>query len=139
MRLGRPHRPTTSRSAVPMTPMIDVVFLLLIFFMVTSSFSEREDRLPSALAAEGRGADTQTLEPQIVRVRAAEANSARFEVGSNIARSRSELTSVLRTLPQEPGVIVRVDDDAPIWAAAAAMQAAADAGFQKRTYVPASR
>jgi len=34
-----------------MTPMIDVVFLLLIFFLATSSFQKLEEMLPSAVAA----------------------------------------------------------------------------------------
>ncbi len=36
---------------VPMTPMIDVVFLLLIFFVWTSSFQTPESDLPSFIAA----------------------------------------------------------------------------------------
>lgn len=36
---------------VPMTPMIDVVFQLLIFFICTASFQMAEDLLPTSLAA----------------------------------------------------------------------------------------
>ncbi|MBW3660041.1 MAG: biopolymer transporter ExbD [Gemmatimonadetes bacterium] len=38
MRLDRPHR---RRTAIDVTSLIDVVFLLLIFFVVTSTFLER--------------------------------------------------------------------------------------------------
>ena len=37
-----------------MTPMIDVVFLLLIFFLTTASFQKLEKLLPSAVSAESR-------------------------------------------------------------------------------------
>jgi biopolymer transport protein ExbD len=39
-----------------MTPMIDVVFLLLIFFLTTSSFQKVEKQLPSASATPPEGA-----------------------------------------------------------------------------------
>lgn len=37
-----------------MTPMIDVVFLLLIFFLTTASFQKLENLLPSAVSAESQ-------------------------------------------------------------------------------------
>ncbi|MFN9714763.1 MAG: ExbD/TolR family protein [Planctomycetota bacterium] len=37
-----------------MTPMIDVVFLLLIFFLTTASFQKLEKLLPSAISAESQ-------------------------------------------------------------------------------------
>ena len=52
-----------------MTPMIDVVFLLLIFFLATSSFQKLEKLLPSAVAAapdqkpQGADADPQLDTP----------------------------------------------------------------------------
>ena len=46
---------TTSASTLSLTPLIDVVFLLLIFFLVTSEFEDEEKRLniilPSATTA----------------------------------------------------------------------------------------
>ena len=48
-------RRTTSASTLSLTPLIDVVFLLLIFFLVTSEFEDEEKRLdiilPSATTA----------------------------------------------------------------------------------------
>jgi biopolymer transport protein ExbD len=124
-------------AAIPMTSMIDVVFLLLIFFMVTATFASPEDELSAGLQAEGRGAATEDLQPQIVDVRLRNGRTV-YEIGAHSARTRAELTAVLRRLPTEPGVIIRVAGDVPVAAPATAMQAAADAGFRKRTYVPAS-
>jgi hypothetical protein len=51
--------------------------------------------------------------------------------------TREALTGVLRQLPKEAGVVVRVRGDAPVAAAAAAQQACKDAGFTRISYVPA--
>lgn len=45
-RNGRPRRPIE----VMMTPMIDVIFLLLIFFLATSSFQMIEQLMPSGVS-----------------------------------------------------------------------------------------
>jgi len=46
-----------------MTPMIDVVFLLLIFFLCTASFQIAEDLLPTNLLASGGSSDEVEVEP----------------------------------------------------------------------------
>ena len=67
-----PHSSTLERDFdVSMTPMIDVVFLLLIFFVCTASFQIVESTLPSPLFLEG--ASTAELpdelkEPELERV-----------------------------------------------------------------------
>ena len=119
-----------------MTSMIDVVFLLLIFFMVTASFSAAEEQLSSTLGADGEGAPT-TLQPQVVRVADIDGVTV-FEIGSHRLQSTNSLANVLRALPKEQGVVFRVADAVPISDVAAAMQTAFDAGYTKRTYVPSS-
>lgn len=120
-----------------MTSMIDVVFLLLIFFLVTSSFAPEEGRIESALQAEGRGAASSDLQPQVVNVERS-GGVVVYRVGQRVTTSVQELVSILRQLPREAGVAVRVSGDVPVGAAASAMQAAHDAGFEKRSYVPTS-
>eukprot|EP00913_Durusdinium_trenchii_P006276 g5888.t1 len=119
--------------ALTMTSMIDVVFLLLIFFLVTSSFAPDEGRIDSALQTEGNGSATSDLQPQIVSVEWA-GRVVVFRVGQRTTTSPQELTSILRQLPREAGVAVRVSGDVPVGAAATAMQSAHDAGFEKRSY-----
>lgn len=120
------------------TSFIDVVFLLLIFFLVTATFQREEGRLSSALEAErasgGRSAD---LLPQIIDVRADDAGPV-YTMGERAVRDRDALAVLLRALPKEPGVFVRVHGSAPVHAVAAALQASRDAGFVKISYVPAS-
>jgi len=121
---------------LPMTSMIDVVFLLLIFFMVTASFSADEKQLNAAISAEGSGR-ADALQPQIVRLRDSEAGTV-YEIGSHRLRTVRSLENVLLALPKEQGVVFRVEDGVPIADAAAALQAAHNAGFIKRSYVPSS-
>ena len=45
---------------IPMTPMIDVVFLLLVFFVWTASFQLVENRLPGAIAPPTAGGTVRT-------------------------------------------------------------------------------
>ncbi len=134
--LSERHRGGRLR-ALPMTSMIDVVFLLLIFFLVTSSFAPEEGRIDSTLQAEGSGASASDLQPQVVHVERLGA-AVVFRVGQRTTTSVQELTAILRQLPREAGVAVRVAGEVPVAAAARAMQAAYDAGFEKRSYVPAS-
>jgi biopolymer transport protein ExbD len=55
--------PRSLRRAVPLTPLIDVIFLLLLFFMLTTTFT-RTGEIP--LAAAGAGGDG--LPPLFLRV-----------------------------------------------------------------------
>ncbi len=59
-----PQRYERGRLDVTMTPMIDVVFLLLVFFIWTSSFQPPEDSLPTTLSLQGSNVDIENLEPE---------------------------------------------------------------------------
>lgn len=121
---------------LPLTSLIDVVFLLLVFFMVTSDFSAPERRLASAAQLEGGGAPS-ALQPQVVTVEV-RGGGVVYTIGEHAVASRNELVEILRRLPTEQGLAVRVRDDVPLMYAAA-LQAATDAGFERRSYVPATR
>lgn len=123
--------------AVPMTSMIDVVFLLLIFFLLTANFSQSEDRLNATIQSERSGASVSELQPQVVSVEMVQGRVG-FRLGERVVYTGQALKAILEQLPKEAGVAVKVDDRVPIQAAATAMQAAHDAGFVKRTYVPSS-
>lgn len=137
MNLSRRPPPDDAAPALPMTSMIDVVFLLLIFFLVTSSFTPPESRLSASPAAEGQGAPSD-LAPQVIDVIVI-AGVDTFVLADHTTTDPLELVALLEPLPREPGVAVRVADDARVASAAAALQAAADAGFETRSYVPRTR
>ncbi len=122
--------------ALPLTSMIDVVFLLLVYFLVTANFAQQERDLSSAVQAEGGGVRVSDLQPQIVEI--VLSNSVvEFRIASRAVRSQEALVGLLKSLPKEPGVAIRARRDVPISAVAAAMQASQDAGFSRRSYVPA--
>lgn len=119
-----------------MSSMIDVTFLLLIYFIVTSVLTPPEEELVPALQIEEGTVATETdLEPQIVKVTSTSGNEI-YEIGGQLLSSRVDLSSVLERLPHEPGIIVRVDGSVSVGFALAAIQEARNAGFEKVTYVP---
>ena len=121
--------------ALPLTSMIDVVFLLLIFFLVTADFAKQEHKLPSALQTEGGGVRSSELQPQIIQISLFE-NKPVFTIGQVRCGDRASLEGVLMQLPRDAGVAIKAQPDVPIQSIATALQAARNAGFTRRSYVP---
>ena len=124
---------------LPMTSMIDVVFLLLVFFMVTAAFIETERNLDSAIQVQQSAAESQSdLEPAVVEITESGGRYV-YKLGAREMTSEAELLSVLEQFPagaRADGAFVRVSDGAPFSMAAAAIQTAKTAGFLVVTYVP---
>ena len=132
----RPNRRRRSQlGALPLTSMIDVVFLLLVFFLVTADFAKKENKLPSALQTEGGGVSSSDLQPQIIQISLQEQQIV-YTIGQVRCADRASLESVLIQLPRDPGVAIKSAPDVPIQAVATALQAARNAGFARRSYVP---
>lgn len=122
-----------------MSSMIDVTFLLLIYFIVTTVFTPPEDQLTPALKVEqGSAVKENDLEPQIVTVTSSNAREV-YRIGDQTIDDRNQLASILMRLPNDPGVIIRVDNNVTVGFAIAAVQEARNAGFERVTYVPAPR
>jgi biopolymer transport protein ExbD len=126
-----------SKIELQMTSMIDCVFLLLIFFMVTSSFNKAERELDSAIKTQrATGRTASDLAPTIVDV-VQSGRGCVFKLGGREFAAAGELTDVLRQLDNKlDGAIVRVEDEAPFDMAARAIQACKSAGFSLVSYVP---
>ena len=121
-----------------MTSMIDVVFLLLIFFMVFSSFLDTERNLDSAIKVKKKSASStpSDLEPAIVEV-TRQGDGPVYQIGSRQIQDVQELQSVLEQFPNKSdGAFVRVADDVPFGMAATAVQACKSANFLAVSYVP---
>ncbi len=121
-----------------MTSMIDVVFLLLIFFMTTMAYRLTERELPSAIRMKSRSAAAaqSDLEPAIVEIVRSDGGFA-YQLGTRRIPSRRELEDLLRLFKNKSdGAFVRVGDEAPFGMAAGAIQACKSAGFSLVTYVP---
>lgn len=138
MRIQRkPSRRRPRSITLNLASMIDVTFLLLMYFMVTMVLAQPEDRLSPSLqtradSAAGPAADFQ---PQIVEVLLVDRTPA-YRLGTEIFRSKRELLAALHHLHTPAGLFVKVSDGVPVGFAAAAIQAARDAGFEQVTYVP---
>ena len=120
-----------------MTSMIDVVFLLLIFFMTTSSFVKTERQLDSNIKNQDSASSSASdMEPAIVEI----VNSGGqfvYRIGAREVLAATELTTILRQFTSKlDGAYVKVSDDAPFSMAAAAIQSCKDADFTIVTYVP---
>lgn len=126
---------TFGSAMLPMTSMIDVVFLLLIFFMLTSTMTPSESQLAAALQSEHKGGRAADFQPQVISVENFQGEPI-FRLGERMITTQDSLTSLLRGLPKEGGVFVKVARDVPVSAVAAAIQACKDAGFIKVSYVP---
>ncbi|MGI8978483.1 MAG: ExbD/TolR family protein [Pirellulaceae bacterium] len=121
-----------------MTPMIDCVFLLLIFFMTTAAFQETERELNPAIKVQRASARAAgDFQPAVIDVVRGAGGKFVYRVGGREIETQQELTLVLRQFDNKiQGAFVRVSDDAIFDLPAAAIQAAKDAGFPFVSYVP---
>ncbi len=122
-----------------MTPMIDVVFLLLVFFLWTSSFQEPEFDLPSSLAAEPKAATTSRGESEplpepfdeiVIEVGPAE----QLTLNGQPIVTTVELTEKLLQIAElgaQPSVIVDPHETTPIGRAIEIYDAARSARFDR--------
>lgn len=119
-----------------LTAMIDVIFLLLIFFLVSTSYTPPESELHPALRAERVGAGAAAdLQPQVVEVKLVDGTPA-FVLGERYTRDRQEMLRWLQPLPRDAGIFVKASSQLTVDWAAALLQIARDAGFDRVTYVP---
>ena len=126
-----------NRLVMNMTSLIDVTFLLLIYFMVSMVIAKPEDRLSPTIrtqdaSASGSEADFQ---PQVVEVILV-SNVPTYRLGQHDLATPQMLLEKLRGLPTDLGVFIRGGDGVSVGFTMAAIQAARDAGFDQVTYVP---
>jgi biopolymer transport protein ExbD len=98
-----------ARVSVPMTAMIDVTFLLLIYFLLSTTFRQAEGQLPGTLPKAGPIIDIDDREllaiPLQVRAMGANCESAVYSFGGSDAplRSPQELADSLRARRERIG------------------------------------
>ena len=116
---------------INLTPLIDVVFLLLIFFMVTTTFN-RETRLLVNLPE----ANAETAENQPQQIEIIVARDGMYSInGRNLVNSRVE--TLMRGLDLESGadrslpIILVADAEATHQSVVTAMGAIGQAGFTR--------
>ncbi|MFT5525393.1 MAG: biopolymer transport protein ExbD [Pirellulaceae bacterium] len=122
-----------------LTGMIDVVFLLLVFFIATASFIRTEREMPSSIRFQTTGsADVnQDLERAVVYV-SQNGDQVTYRVGRRQFSSPDSLEEFLqanfRDAPE--GAFIYVRDGVAFRWVAAAMHACRQAGLQGISYVP---
>jgi biopolymer transport protein ExbD len=119
-----------------LTSMIDVIFLLLIYFLVTWTVTAPEDRLDSGLQVERDAASgsVSDFQPQIVDVLMIDGRPS-YRLGSRMMFDQSSLAAALAPLDKASGLFIRVGPGVSAGFVVAAMQAGEEAGFRKRSYV----
>lgn len=121
------HRENSRRPDVMMTPMIDVVFLLLVFFLATASFDRVEQILPSGAVESAQqptaGGTATPTEPQAsdvdeIVIRLAVTTGPAFDLFLNdqklstVDELLSRLASLIK-IRQDVPVIIDPDHEIP--------------------------
>ena len=116
--MKRPAIRSNSQQSVGMTSMIDVVFLLLVFFVWTSSFDAPEQDMPGglAVAAESTSVSSETLPPE--------------ETTDSVISLRERLDAIAE-LGISPPVIVDPDGDVSMAATVATVDMVRLSGFDR--------
>jgi biopolymer transport protein ExbD len=113
-----------------MTPMIDVVFLLIIFFLVSSHLARRESRLALDLPTAATGQADDDPSPRLTINVAADGT---LSLGTE-AIEPAQLVERLRSQAEDGGDTLRVrlrsDQAAPFSAVEPALAACAEAGIE---------
>lgn len=138
MRLTSHKTKRESKFELQMTSMIDMVFLLLIFFMTTSSFVQTERELDTAIQVKSKSARAKSnLERAVVEIVRGVDGEFVYKMGTREMSSADELLGVLRQFPSkiEPAQ-VRAPNEAPFEMAAAAIESCKSARFLGVSYVP---
>ncbi|MCW8929691.1 MAG: biopolymer transporter ExbD [Gammaproteobacteria bacterium] len=123
----RPHKP--EELDVNVTPLIDVVFLLLIFFMVSTTFDRQSELNIELPEASGELTESEKVEIEIFI-----GPTGKFTInGNEIINVKIE--TLLRALREaagnenEPRVIISADKNTPHQAVMTAMDASRQMGF----------
>ena len=139
MKIPSVHSPSSERADVAMTPMIDVVFLLRIFFVWTASFKIVEMTLPSQLTEMvGAGANQEVkleeedFESVIVRIQQDNQQvqwMVNYQPTSSLADVRERLRMVA-TIRSDLPVLIDPAEQIQLGFVLDVFDIARDAGFQ---------
>jgi len=138
MQLTRQRRPS-KRPLLNMAAMIDVVFLLLIFFMCTSSFLRPEKNLPSRLPEVGPSgeADGEPLDPVRIRL-LGRADGVAVTCDDQPCPTNEALLAMLRARRAlgDPAVIIQAAAAVPFGDVVAALDACHRVGLFRVAFSP---
>ena len=132
MKLRRQKR---QQDGINITPLIDVVFLLLIFFMVSTTFT-RETRLSVELPdASGEPADNKP--PKQIEIVIDKDGAYAINGNMLVNRKVDTIMTALNQLPdtdKSMPIVITADKEAPHGAVITVMDAAGRVGFEKLSF-----
>ena len=117
----RRHRRSDDEAEINMTPMLDIVFIMLIFFIVTTSFVKeigidvsRPSNAPPRTTRESQVILIEISEMGVIRInrRQTELAAVRANIESERARSPDAAVVVVAHKDSNAGILVRVIDQA---------------------------
>ncbi|MDG1873966.1 MAG: biopolymer transporter ExbD [Mariniblastus sp.] len=129
---------SSRRPTLSMTSMIDVVFLLLIFFIVSTTFVKPDRDIAAAIEVNEQksAANQSNLEPAIVDVFRRESQTW-FRVGAIETDNLDKIKILLKGFDNKSeGAFVRAADNVPYEAAAQAIGICRESGFKSVSYLP---
>ena len=127
MHFGTEQTHSRKRATLSLASMIDVVFLLLIFFMVATIIRPQEATLTTHLT--GRSSQTASLEPQVVRI-VMVGDQPEWRIGAHQIQDPEDLQIVMANLAGDAGLTVSPDGNVPVGAGVAVVDAARAAGIE---------
>ncbi|MCX4029422.1 biopolymer transporter ExbD [Endozoicomonas sp. SM1973] len=123
------RRQLTEEVSVNLTPLIDVVFLLLIFFMVTTTFTKETHLSVDLPEATGEPVDNKPDQIEILISKTGEyAVNAKSLVNTSIKTLKTALQKESKGNNKLP-LVITSDANAPYQAVVTAMDAAGQLGF----------
>lgn len=126
---NKKHKPLE----ISLTPMIDVVFLLLIFFMVTTTFSK--DTVIKVLLPQADGEQANNQKQELVLTID---KSGRYFINGN-ALANKGLDTLENALTKHNNkenipLVINADAEAPVQSAISVLDVASKAGFKNITF-----
>jgi biopolymer transport protein ExbD len=108
MRMRRHHSSNEDEAGIDLTPMLDIVFIMLIFFIVTSSFIRE-----AGITVQTPSADTAENQPRGNILIAVDANGEIWMDGQQVdVRSVRAAVERMRVDQPDSSVVVQADRDA---------------------------
>ena len=128
----------------PLTPMIDMTFQLLLFFLLAFQLRQPEGPIPASLPKAGQGRHEAPLaRPIHIVIRPVGDNAARYEIGNVVTADPTEIYSVLEARKSAAGtsdlpVAIKPTGDVRWRFVVEAFNAAVRARFKNIAFAPSS-
>lgn len=132
----RRNKPSDADESLDLTSLLDVIFILLIFFLMTASFTQTEDQsMPVDLPQGSQAGEIEAQEELTVYIEAD--GSVTFRMEEDVLQEgidASELVESLRAVRQEHGqrpLFLRGDENVRYGEVIRVLDASREAGFVK--------